>query len=68
MHQPGGRFADQDRWALNYATPSRPYALARPHHAWAADLLFVVAFFSCVLSGLFVVTLVAHVVIDWLIF
>jgi hypothetical protein len=68
MNEPGGRFVHQNRWALEYATPMRSYVIARPHHAWFADLLFVVTFFACVLAGLFIVTLVAHLVIDWLMY
>ena len=68
MNERRGRFVHQNRWALDYASPMHSYAVARPHHAWVADLLFILAFFSSVLAGLFIVTLVAHLVIDWLMY
>jgi hypothetical protein len=69
MTSPGGPFPHQNRLlALSYATPRRQYAVVRRHRPWAGDVLFVGTFFGCVLSVLFVVTLVAHVLFDALLF
>jgi hypothetical protein len=59
-----GRFGHSDRWTLDYAPPTRHYAVVRSHRPWMGDLVFVLSFFACVLSVLFVVTLLAHFVIE----
>ena len=59
-----GRFGHSDRWSLDYATPRRQYVVVRRHGPWTSDLLFVVSYFTCVLTTLFVATLIAHLVIS----
>jgi hypothetical protein len=63
-----GRLGHSDRWTLDYATPVRQYAVVHHHRPWASDLLFVLSFFGCVLSGLFIVTLIAHLAIEALLY
>jgi hypothetical protein len=59
------QFRPQNRLlALEYATPRRHYTAVRHHRPWVGDLVFVLAFFTFTLAGLFAVTLIAHFLIN----